>query len=151
MSSFIIKQFCTANQRVLHDYWPIGSLSIPSPYTVIRFLWVKAKFGTWTVVSVNETLVEDKMREFKGECAHFSFNKCPIYTHDGASAKFSINSQETDNSVPSKIIVTVKKVPKLYTLNRVNIASWPMIVAANMQQHPPYLKYYSTFLRFSLC
>jgi hypothetical protein len=32
------------------------------------------------------------------QCAHFSFNKCPIYTHDGASAKFSTNSQETDNS-----------------------------------------------------
>ncbi len=30
---------------------------------------------------------------------HFRFNKCPIYTHDGASAKFSTNSQEIDNSV----------------------------------------------------
>jgi hypothetical protein len=59
----------------------------------------RAKFGTCTVVSVNRTLVEDKMRGFKGECAHFSFNKFPIYTHDGASAKFSTNSQETDNSV----------------------------------------------------
>ncbi len=38
------------------------------------------------------------MRRFKGECAHFSFNKCPIYNHDGASAKFSTNSHETDNS-----------------------------------------------------
>jgi hypothetical protein len=36
------------------------------------------------------------MRRFKGECAHFVFNKCPIYTHDGASAKFSTNSHETD-------------------------------------------------------
>jgi hypothetical protein len=49
-------------------------------------------------VSVNGTLVEDKMRRFKGEYAHFSFNKCPIYTHDGAGAKFSTNSHETDNS-----------------------------------------------------
>jgi hypothetical protein len=49
-------------------------------------------------VSVNGTLVEDKMRRFKGECALFSFNKCPIYAHDGASAKFSTNSHETDNS-----------------------------------------------------
>jgi hypothetical protein len=24
------------------------------------------------------------------------FNKCPIYTHDDASAKFSTNSHETD-------------------------------------------------------
>jgi hypothetical protein len=49
-------------------------------------------------VRVNGTLVEDKMRRFKGECEHFRFNKCPIYTHDGASAKFSTNSQEKDNS-----------------------------------------------------
>jgi hypothetical protein len=68
-------------------------------YTVIRFLWVSDKFSTCTVVSVNETLIEEKMRRFKGECAHFIFNKGPIYTHDGASAKFSTNSHETDNSV----------------------------------------------------
>ncbi len=49
-------------------------------------------------MSVNETHVEDKMRRFKGECEHFSFNECPIYTHDGASAKFSTNSHEMDNS-----------------------------------------------------
>jgi hypothetical protein len=39
------------------------------------------------------------MRRFKDESAHFSFNKCPIYTHDGASAKFITNSQETNNCV----------------------------------------------------
>jgi hypothetical protein len=50
-------------------------------------------------VSVNGTLVDDKMRRFKGECEHFSFNEFPIYTHDGASAKFNTNSHETDNSV----------------------------------------------------
>ncbi len=44
------------------------------------------------------TFVEDKMRRFKGKCAYFSFNKCPIYAHNGASAKFSTNSHETDNS-----------------------------------------------------
>ncbi len=49
-------------------------------------------------MSVNGTLAEDKMRRFKGECAQFSFNECPIYTHDGASAKFSTNSHEMDNS-----------------------------------------------------
>ncbi len=27
------------------------------------------------------------------------FNKCPIYTYDGASANFNTNSQEMDNSV----------------------------------------------------
>jgi hypothetical protein len=54
------------------------------------------KFCTCTVVSVNGTVVEDKMRRF-GLNVHI-FNKCPIYTHDGASAKFSIISHETDNS-----------------------------------------------------
>ncbi len=80
-----------------------------APYTVIRFVWVSTKFGTCTVVSVNEILIEDKMRRFKGECAHFIFNKCPIYTHDGASAKFSTNSHETNNSVliPSLSFPTV--------------------------------------------
>ncbi len=67
-------------------------------HTVIHFLWVSAKFSTCTVMRVNGTLVEDKMRRFKGECEHFRFNKCPIYTHDGASAKFSTISQEMDNS-----------------------------------------------------
>jgi hypothetical protein len=31
--------------------------------------------------------------------AHFSFNKGLMYTHDGASAKFSTYSHETENSV----------------------------------------------------
>jgi hypothetical protein len=62
-------------------------------YTVIRSVRVSAKFGTCTVVSVNGTHVEDKMRKFKSECELFSFNECPIYTHDGASAKFSTNLQ----------------------------------------------------------
>jgi hypothetical protein len=59
-------------------------------------------------VSVNGKHVEDKMRRFKGECEHFSFNESPIYTHDGASAKFSTNSQENDNSVYVSI-ATVRK------------------------------------------
>ncbi len=70
-------------------------------------MWVSAKFGTCTVVSVNGTLVEDKMRRFKGECAHFIFNKCPIYTHDSANVKFSTNSQETDNSVGTRVCFCV--------------------------------------------
>ncbi len=41
------------------------------------------------------------MRRFKGEYDHFCFNKHPNYTHDGASAKFSTNLHETDNSVVS--------------------------------------------------
>ncbi len=50
-------------------------------------------------MSVNGALFEDKMRRFKSECAHFSFKKCPIYTHDGANAKFSTNSHEMNYSV----------------------------------------------------
>jgi hypothetical protein len=41
-----------------------------------------------------DTLVDDEIHRFKGECAHFSFNKCPIYTNHGASAKFSTNSHK---------------------------------------------------------
>ncbi len=52
-------------------------------------------------MSLNGTLVEDKMRS---ECAHFSFNKCLIYTHDSASDKFNTNSRETDKSVYVNII-----------------------------------------------
>jgi hypothetical protein len=29
----------------------------------------------------------------------FIFNKCPVYTHDGANAKFSTNSYKKDYSV----------------------------------------------------
>ncbi len=54
-------------------------------------------------MSVNWTHFGNIMRGFKGECAHFRFNKCPIYTHDGASAKFSTNSHETDNSAAAAL------------------------------------------------
>jgi hypothetical protein len=50
-------------------------------------------------VSVNETLIEAKMCTFTLEYTHFIFNKCPIYTHDGASAKFNISCDETDYRV----------------------------------------------------
>jgi hypothetical protein len=33
-------------------------------------------------------------------CAYFSFNKCPIYIHDGTNAKCCTNSDETDYSAP---------------------------------------------------
>jgi hypothetical protein len=50
-------------------------------------------------MSVNKTVVEAKMCTVTLESTHFIFNKCPIYTHVGASAKFSSNSYETDYSV----------------------------------------------------
>jgi hypothetical protein len=82
-------------------------------YTVIRFVSTRAIFDTCTVVSVNGTPVEDKMRRFKGECAQFRFNKCPIFTHDGASAKFSTNAHLADNSVQRR-----QKAKKVYTKNK---------------------------------
>jgi hypothetical protein len=39
------------------------------------------------------------------ESRHFIFKKCPIYTHDGASVKFSTNSQEKDYSVGDSVAV----------------------------------------------
>ncbi len=52
-------------------------------------------------MSVNGTLVEAKMCRFTLESRHFILKKCPIYTytHNGASVKFSTNSQEKDYSV----------------------------------------------------
>ncbi len=60
-------------------------------------------------MSVNGTLVEDKMRRIKGECSHFSFSKCHIYTDDGASANFSTNSHETDYSVQPTLKYLLKQ------------------------------------------
>jgi hypothetical protein len=47
-------------------------------------------------------LLEIKSVDSKVNVHIFSFNKYPIYTHKGASAKFSTNSHETDNSVAEK-------------------------------------------------
>ncbi len=75
-----------------------------SAHTVIRFVWVSAKFGT--IVSVNVTLVEAKMCTFTlASTTHFIFNRCPIYTHDCASAKFSTISHETDYSARLRLYV----------------------------------------------
>ncbi len=51
------------------------------------------------LVSVSGTIFEAKLCTFTLECTHVVFNKCPIYTHDGASAKFSTDSHEMDYSV----------------------------------------------------
>jgi hypothetical protein len=62
---------------------------------------LSGKFGTCTVVSVNGTHVEDKIRRFKGECEHFSFSECPIYTHDGATVQvpnLALTHMGKDNS-----------------------------------------------------
>jgi hypothetical protein len=45
-------------------------------------------------------ILETKICTFSFKSKHFIFNKCPIYIHDSASAKFSTNLQEkTDYSV----------------------------------------------------
>ncbi len=62
--------------------------------TVIRFVSTSEKFGICTIVGLNGTLLEDQMRRFKGECAQFSFNKCPIYTHDGARANLVLTHKK---------------------------------------------------------
>jgi hypothetical protein len=49
-------------------------------------------------VSVNGRLVEAKMCTLTLGSPHFIFSKCSIYTHEGASAKFSTNSHKTNNS-----------------------------------------------------
>ncbi len=59
-------------------------------------------------MSGNGTLVEDR---FKGECAHFSFNKCPIYTQGGASAKFSTISHDTDKSTMESVNQMIRTPP----------------------------------------
>jgi len=63
-------------------------------------MWVSAKFVTCTVKG---TLVEAKMCTFTIESTHFFFNKCPIHTQHGATAKFITNSQDPDYSVDSNL------------------------------------------------
>ncbi len=61
-----------------------------------------------------------------GECAHFSFNKCPIYTHDDASAKFSTKSHKSDNSAPAHVAWRVGTKSKVVVPARqgLGIESW---------------------------
>ncbi len=66
---------------------------------------------------VNGTVVEAKMCTFALKSTHFIFNKCPINTHDDASAKFITNSHKTDysavasnsNVVPSGLTASYKR------------------------------------------
>jgi hypothetical protein len=71
-------------------------------HTVMRFVRVSTKLGNCTVVSVNVTPVEEKMCTFIPLNQRIlSLTSAPytvLYTHDGASAKFSTNSHGTDYS-----------------------------------------------------
>ncbi len=73
-------------------------LFIGNTYRIMQYVCGCREFGTWTVVSVKGTLVEAKLCTFTLESKHFIFKKCPSYIHDGASAKFSTNWDETDYS-----------------------------------------------------
>ncbi len=65
---------------------------------------VSAKFGTCTVVGLNGTLFEATYNvHIHLEFPHFIFNKCPIYNHDGAIAKFSPCLDEPDCSVVVRV------------------------------------------------
>ncbi len=73
-------------------------VSVPSLLSVSCELVLKLALApSW--VHVYGTLAEAKMCTFTLESTHFIFNMCPIYPHDGASAKFRTNSQETHYSV----------------------------------------------------
>ncbi len=77
-------------------------------YTVIRFVWVSAKFGTCNVVSVNGTLVEDKIRRFKGN----------MHILDSTGVQFTLTTVQVPNLTPShkkRITVYRPKLTKKYT------------------------------------
>ncbi len=60
---------------------------------------VSAKFGIYTVLSENGTLVEAKICTFTPESTHFNFKKVSLTSHDGASAKFITNSVTHTNRI----------------------------------------------------
>ncbi len=77
------------HEKSVKQSQPIGKLV---SYPVIHVVSISAKFDTCPVGGLNGTLVEDKIRTFLGDCDDFSFiHKCPIWTHDSTSAKFSTN------------------------------------------------------------
>ncbi len=47
-------------------------------YTIIRFVSTSAKFSICTVMGLNETLLEDKMRKFKGGGEHLASTSVPF-------------------------------------------------------------------------
>jgi hypothetical protein len=47
-------------------------------YSVIPFVSIGGKFGIYTVVGLNGTLVEDKLNIGILEYAYFGINKCPV-------------------------------------------------------------------------
>jgi hypothetical protein len=97
-------------------------------------------------VSVNGTPVESKLCTFTLESTHFIFNYCPIYPHDGASAKFSTNSQETDYSVDLvRYRVSTKHTSRLppdtkrfFSLSHLMIVTWYRVFPPKKTRRLPY-------------
>jgi hypothetical protein len=66
-------------------------LDVTHTHTVIRFVPVNAKLGTYTVVSVKGTLVEAKMWTFTLEYSHLSSTSVP----------FTLTTVQLPNLAPS--------------------------------------------------
>jgi hypothetical protein len=74
-------------------------------YTVICFVLVSAKFGSYTVVSVNRTLFEAKMCTYTLESMHFTSTSVP----------FTLMTVQVSNLVlahTKRITVCTQKSPK---------------------------------------
>ncbi len=79
------------------------------------------------------------MCTFTLESTHFIFNKCPIYTHDAASAKFSTNSQETD------LQCTVMQQLPFYS------SSFHLLLSSNLHLYQLFIFIISSSYSFSWC
>jgi hypothetical protein len=50
-----------------------------------------------------DIFIEDKMLRFKGECAQFSFNQCPVYTYTTVQVpNLALSHTKKDNSAERK-------------------------------------------------
>ncbi len=75
----------------------IGGAADEAVYrTVIHFVSISAKFSR--VEGHMGHLLKLIHAHSSSQSAYFSFNKCPIYTHNGANDTFSTNWYETDYS-----------------------------------------------------
>ncbi len=99
------------------------------------FEWISAKSVTCTVVSVFGTLAEANklwhlplnvriLSSTSVECAHFIFNKCPIYTHEGASGRGHIGRGRIDIA-PKKIVSSYIVLQKFILQILLYCRGWP--------------------------
>jgi hypothetical protein len=107
-----VKSFSFDGWKLKVDRWKLPTTNFPSifkhwklphcnPFLLnLCYIWHLHRR-----VSVNGTLVEDKMCRFKGECAHLIFNKCPTFTQDGASAKFWNLALTHTKRIPCSVLI----------------------------------------------